>query len=130
MARIKTSKSETDLLQEDLEILNVAEPEIGTESRAVAILSSVKSSAQAAQNAAAQVGPAVGNGLRSAAYKGIYSVAYGFTFGILMAGKVIPVTFFVTNAIQDGNSAAKSAFDSREARLQERAEESSAALSA
>ncbi len=130
MARTKTSKSETEVLQESVEMLNVTDAEPVTESRAVAILSSVRSSAQAAQHAAAQVGPAVGNGLRSAAYQGIYSVAYGFTFGVLMAGKVIPKSGFVTNAIQDGNSAAKVAFDEREARLQEQAEGSTAALRA
>ena len=128
MARTRTSKSDTNVVQESVDMLN--DVEAATENRAVALLTSVKSSAQAAQHAAAQVGPAVGNGLRAAAYKGIYSVAYGLTFGVLMAGKVIPVGGFVSNAINEGNSAAKLAFDEREDRLQTQAEESASALSA
>lgn len=128
MARAKTIKSDTNVVQESVDMLN--ENETVTEGRAVTILASVKSGAQAAQNAAAQVGPAVGNGLRTVAYKGIYGVAYGFTFGVLLAGKVIPVGGFVSNAINDGNSAAKGAFQDREARLEAKAAESAAALSA
>lgn len=128
MARTKTSKSDANVVQESFDMLN--EAEAVTENRAVALLSSVKSGAQAAQNAAAQVGPAVGNGLRAVAYKGIYSVAYGFTFGVLMAGKIVPENGFVSNAINEGNSAAKVAFDERESRLQTQAEESATVLSA
>jgi hypothetical protein len=57
-------------------------------------------------------------------------VAYGLTFGVLMAGKVIPVSGFITNAVNDGNSAAKVAFNEREARLQTQAEEAQVALNA
>ena len=128
MARTKTSKSDTNVVQESVDMLN--EPEAVTENRAVALLTSVKSSAQAAQHAAAQVGPALGNGLRAAAYKGIYSAAYGLTFGVLMVGKIVPASGFVSNAINEGNSAAKLAFDERETRLQSQAEESTAVLSA
>lgn len=128
MARTKTSKSDANVVQDSVDMLN--ESEVISENRAVALLSTVKSSAQAAQQAAAQVGPAVGNGLRAAAYRGIYSVAYGFTFGVLLAGKIIPASGFVADAVHEGNSAAKLAFDEREARIKTQAEESAAALSA
>jgi hypothetical protein len=128
MVRTKTSKPDTSDVQASVDMLN--EVETVTESRGVALLATVKTGAQAAQQAAAQVGPAVGNGLRAAAYQGIYSVAYGLTFGVLMAGKVIPVSGFITNAVNDGNSAAKVAFNEREARLQTQAEEAQVALNA
>ena len=128
MARTKTSKSDANVVQESVDMLN--ESEVISENRSIALLSSVKSGAQAAQQAAAQVGPAVGNGLRAAAYKGIYSLAYGFTFGVLLAGKMMPAGGFVADAVNDGNTAAKLAFDEREARIKTQAEESAAALSA
>lgn len=128
MARAKTIKSDVDAVQASVDMLTNVEAQ--TESRAVTLLASVKSSAQAAQHAAAQVGPTVGRGLQVAAYQGIYNISYGLTFGILLAGKVLPFGGFVSSAIHDGNTAAKVAFNEREVRLQPDGPDTGATLSA
>lgn len=116
MARTKSSKSE-EVLQGSLDLSQEGTAEtLDSEGRSSGLLMSVKSGAQAAQAAASQIGPSVSSGLRTVAYRGVYSVAYGVTFGLLLAEKLIPVKGFVADAIQEGNSAAKLAFKAHEER--------------
>lgn len=113
MARTRSSKSDEVIV----EILDQENGEMNAaESRPMGLLMSVKSGAQAAQAAASQIGPSVSSGLRTVAYHGVYGVAYGVTFGLLLAEKLIPVKGFVAEAIQEGNSAAKAAFNAQQAR--------------
>ena len=55
MARTKTSKSDANVVQDSVDMLN--ESEVISENRAVALLSTVKSSAQAAQQAQQELHP-------------------------------------------------------------------------
>lgn len=109
MARSKTIKSEVS----EEAVMGVETDALGeTKRQPGRLLMNVKSGAQAAVS---QIGPSVSGGLRVAAYRGIYSVAYGVTFGLLLAEKLIPVKGFVAEAIEEGHTAAKEAFAAREA---------------
>lgn len=118
MARTKTIKS--DVPEEA--VLGV-ETDAGAESKRQPgrLLMNVKTGAQAAVS---QIGPSVTGGLRTAAYRGIYTVAYGVTFGLLLAEKLIPVKGFVAEAIDEGHTAAKLAFAAREAARADEAHDS------
>lgn len=109
MARTKSIKSDESLQEAMQSPAEAAQDAVGSPGR---LLMNVKTGAQAAVS---QIGPSVSGGIKVIAYRGIYSVAYGVTFGLLMAEKLIPVRGFVAEAIQDGNSAARQAFLARNA---------------
>jgi|GEM_PF-5454081 len=77
------------------------------------LLDSVKAGAAAAQTAVANIVPTVGKGMQQALYNGVYVVSYGVTFGALVVSSLVPSNSFVSQALNDGSSAAKETFKKR-----------------